>query len=837
MNVPEPHPHLPRIGHRTPVSTYRLQLTPDFTFESAAHVLPYLADLGVTDLYLSPILQAVPGSRHGYDVVDHTRVNADLGGRRAFEDLARRAHALGLGVIVDIVPNHMAVPTPVWLNRALWSVLKVGAESPFARWFDVEPAEQVLMPILGARIGQVLSRGELAVEQTTVPTETDLGPQWVLRYHDHVFPVAEGTQSLPLSVLLERQHYRLAHWKVGDEELNYRRFFDVDTLAGIRVERADVFDATHALLLALFDGGFIDAFRVDHPDGLADPRAYFHRLSDRTGGAWTVGEKILQDGERLPGDWAVSGTTGYDTSWRIHALQVDPRAALALGAVMQEVAGDSPAALDQVVCQSKTQVLQTSLAAEARRVAELVWNICQEDVRLRDHTMHGLLDCVGALVVGMGQYRAYVVPGTPAPQGSRDVVAAARERAMRRLDPDLAETMDVLVSLVLGDEVGSATLSSTDERRFEVAVRFQQVCGAVMAKGLEDTAFYRWTHLTSLTEVGGAPEHFGISPDEFHAFESHLQITWPATMTAGTTHDSKRGEDVRARLAALTAYPQEWTGLVQQLRFVSAPRRPLGLDGRSENLLWQTLAATWGDRDAMTAERLGGYLLKAVREQKTWTSWTAPDTSREDDLIGFATRCLGDPAVTELMEAWTARTRGAQRTCILVTKALQLTVPGVADIYQGSEVTSTSLVDPDNRRPVDFARLTDLLAHLPGGRLDDLDQEKMRLTSAILHLRAREHWAFVSPESAYTPLPTSTGHAVAFAREDSTGPRAAVVATRLPGALDELGGWADHSIVLPEGPWVDIVSGRANNGGAVAIASLLGTDPVVVLARPRGARP
>ncbi len=237
MSVPGTYPHLPPGGRRTPLSTYRLQLTPDFTFDSAAHVLPYLADLGVTDVYLSPILQAVPGSRHGYDVVDHTRLNADLGGRQAFEGLARGAHELGLGIIVDVVPNHMAVPTPVWLNRALWSVLKAGPQSPFARWFDVEPTEQVLMPILGARIGQVLSRGELTVEQTTIPTEAELGPQWVLRYHDHVFPVAEGTQSLPLPILLERQHYRLAHWKVGDEELNYRRFFDVDTLAGIRVER------------------------------------------------------------------------------------------------------------------------------------------------------------------------------------------------------------------------------------------------------------------------------------------------------------------------------------------------------------------------------------------------------------------------------------------------------------------------------------------------------------------------------------------------------------------------------------------------------------------------
>lgn len=825
----EPHPHLPRAGRRTPVSTYRLQLTPDLTFDRAREALPYLADLGVTDVYLSPILQAVPGSRHGYDVVDHTRIDADLGGRPAFEDFADRAHGLGLGVVVDIVPNHMAVPTPVWLNRALWSVLKDGQDSPFAHWFDLEPRRQILMPVLGARIGQVLARGELSVDRMTVPTESDRGEQWVLRYYDHVFPVAEGTEALPLTVLLERQHYRLAYWKVGDEELNYRRFFDVDTLAGIRVERPEVFDATHALLLSLFDEGRIDGFRVDHPDGLADPRDYFRRLSERTGGAWIVAEKILEDDERLPGDWAVCGTTGYDTAWRVHALQVDPRAEMPMGALMQEIAGDAPSSLGEVVRQSKSQILQTSLSAESRRVAELVWDICQEDVRLRDHTMRGLLECLGALLVEMGQYRAYVVPGAPAPQAGRDVIGGARDRALLRLDPDLEETMDVLVSLVLGDEVGSAGLSSSDERRAELVIRFQQVCGAVMAKGVEDTAFYRWTHLTSLTEVGGSPGSFALSPDAFHAFESHLQATWPATMTAGTTHDSKRGEDVRARLAALTSFPQEWAGLVQQLRFVTAPRRPRALDGRAENLLWQTLAATWGDRDAMTADRLRAYLTKAVREQKTWTTWTAPDTLREDELLEFAVLCLADPDVIALMDAWTERTRAAQRTCVLVTKALQLTVPGVADLYQGSEVTATSLVDPDNRRPVDFAALAARLAAIPVGRAEALDDEKLRLTRAVLRLRARERAAFVSAEAGYAPLPASSGHVVAFVREDAMGPRAVTVATRLPGALAELGGWADQTVVLPAGTWADVVSGRRVRGGPVRLAALLGADPVVVL--------
>ena len=817
---------LPRVGRHTPVSTYRLQLTPDFTFNDAQGVITYLKALGITDLYLSPILQAVPGSRHGYDVVDHSRISEELGAREGFEALATSAHDAGLHVIVDIVPNHMAVPTPLWLNQALWSVLSIGRESPYATWFDLEEDGQILMPVLGARIGQVLTRGELSVEQIDVPTAA--APQWVLRYFDHVFPIRSGTESLPLTVLLERQHYRLAHWKVGDEQLNYRRFFDVDTLAGIRVERPEVFDATHSLLLDLFDQGHIDGFRVDHPDGLADPRGYFQRLADRTQGAWIVAEKILDDDEQLPSDWEVSGTTGYDTAWRLHALQVDSRAATPMGAIMDDVAGDSPTDLPKVIRIAKEQVIATSLTAEVRRVADLVWAICQDDVRLRDHTVRALYDCLRALIIDMHQYRAYVVPGQSTSQTSKDVIHAARERAMATLDAELTDTMDVVIALVLGEEIGSVAKSASDERRDEVVIRFQQVCGAVMAKGVEDTAFYRWTHLISLTEVGGSPAHFGLDPDAFHAFETHLQNTWPATMTAGTTHDSKRGEDVRARLAALTSFPQEWAALVAALH----PLAP-NLDGRTENLLWQTLAATSTTSDPLTPERLRAYLTKAVREQKEWTTWTAPDLDREAVLLDFAEECLASPVVSQLLEEWRELTASATRTTILVTKALQLTLPGVADVYQGTEITRTSLVDPDNRRPVDFDHLQGMLASVRAGRLEDLDAEKFRLTAAILRLRALEHWAFVSPESTYHPLPSSSGHAIAFSRGDSTGPRALTVATRHPRALADIGGWVDQSVVLPTGRGVDIVSGRTYEGGAVRLASLLSADTVVILSGER----
>ncbi|QPK80544.1 malto-oligosyltrehalose synthase [Schaalia sp. ZJ405] len=823
------HPHLPRGGQRLPITTYRLQLTPDFGFAQAQAVLPYISKLGVTDVYVSPILTPVPGSQHGYDVVDHSRINPELGGREAFEEFSREAHRLGLFVVVDIVPNHMAVPTPVWLNRPLWSVLKHGKQSSFARWFDVATDEKILMPILGSRIGQVLSSGELQLEHMVIPTEPQHGKQWVLRYYDHVFPVAEGTESLPLAVLVDRQPYRLAHWKVGNEELNYRRFFDVGTLAGIRVERPEVFEATHALLLELFNAGFINAFRVDHPDGLADPQGYLAHLSERTGGAWIAAEKILEGSEQLPADWPVAGTTGYDMSWRIHALQIPPRAAMPLGALMQQITGDSPSSWHEIERSCKLQILETSLAAEVRRVGTLIRDICREDIRLRDHTLRGIVECLGALVIEMPQYRTYIVPGHPVPKLSRECLDQTRQRAMETLDPDLEDTMDVICSLILGEEVGSAPLSDTDSRYAEVAVRFQQLCGAVMAKGVEDTAFYRWTHLVSQTEVGGDPSRFALEPDDFHAYAHQIQETWPATMSAGTTHDSKKGEDVRARLAALAWHAETWVAVVSRLRSMTQTSRPPTLDGRMENLLWQILAGTRSKSDPMTPERLRAYLTKAAREEKTWTTWTSPDEVRERELLDFASAVLADPAVNDVFDEWDGIIASSVRCTVLTSKALGLTVPGVADIYQGSEVTRSSLVDPDNRRPVDFAELERMLRDVRSGTAQGLDAEKFLVTQRIAQLRAAESQAFVSAESTYEALPSTSSFAVAFARGDSRGPRVVTVAQRLPTAGSSLDGWGDHSVVLPEGQWLDVLSGRSWPGGSAPLGQLLASFPVAVL--------
>ncbi|MFH5823070.1 malto-oligosyltrehalose synthase [Georgenia sp. AZ-5] len=825
--------HLPGKGRRLPVSTYRLQLGPDLTFARAEAALPYLDSLGVTDLYLSPVLQAAPGSTHGYDVVDHSRISDVMGGREGLESLAAAAHARGMGVVVDVVPNHMAVPTPAWHNRALWSVLGHGPESPFARWFDIDLEDSddgVLMPVLGGRIGDVLASGELALDHMVVPTDPDAGEQPVLRYYDHVFPVRPETADLPLAELVDRQHYRLAYWRVADEELNYRRFFDVGTLAAVRVEDPEVFDATHALLLELHAAGVVDGFRIDHPDGLADPRGYLRRLHEATGGAWIVAEKILEADEELPADWPVAGTTGYDAAWRLHALQVDPAGSATLAALQHELTGEA-ANLSAVVEDAKRQIVETSLYAEVHRLSTLLADICHDDVRLRDHTFRSLRDCVVELLVAFDRYRAYIVPGEPAPPASERTLREAAEVARTRLEPDRHDTLDVVVGLLLGAEAGSAGRTH-EARRAELMVRFPQVCGAVMAKGVEDTAFYRWTHLVSLCEVGGAPDRFGVDPDELHGWAARTGAAWPATMTAGSTHDTKRGEDVRSRIGVLAEFAQEWAALVRSLREATADIRPADLDGRTENLLWQTLAGTWSPAGPVEPDRLRAYLTKAAREQKSWTTWTAPDTAREEAMLGYAEALLEHPAVVTAFEGWVARTADAVRRSVLGTKLLQLTVLGVADVYQGTEITQTSLVDPDNRRPVDFAALADRLAALDGGaRPGGLDDEKLAVTAAALRLRRDRPDAFVGTGAGYEPLPTTTGHAVALARTDAEGPRVVAVVTRLWASTTATQALPEAAVVLPEGAWRDVLTGATVPGGSRRLGDLLAAHPVALLER------
>ena len=834
-----------------PASTYRLQLSADFTFDDAAAQVAYLARLGVTHVFGSPSLPPTPGATHGYDVVDHGVVSRECGGEDGFRRLASAAREHGLGIVVDVVPNHMAVPTPLWLNKALWDVLRSGSESGYAAWFDIDlsSSRAILMPVLGSRIGEELEAGTIKVEEREVAGRLER----VVAYHDHVFPIRPGTEDLPLDQLLDQQWYRLAYWKVGNEELNYRRFFDVDTLAAIRVEDQGVFDASHEKLIGLYDEGLIDGFRIDHPDGLATPRGYLQKLQRATGGCWVVVEKILEPHETLPAGSRCAGTTGYDSLLRVAGLFHDPNQLPRLNDLWERVAAPE-SWFGSTLLRAKEEVVRTMLFAEVNRLTSIAVAICETDIRLRDHTRRQINHALRALLIQMDRYRAYVEPGLPAAEAEREVIAEAADRARPQLEADEHSTLDLVVALACGDAVpgeqgGADTLPpvgaevvttelpsdspGVPELRAEFMIRFAQTCGPVMAKSKEDTAFYRWSRFVAVNEVGSEPTIVGVSPDGFHGFCEQLIANWPATMTTLSTHDTKRSEDVRARLAALLEHAKDWEATVNELRAATeAVRSPL-VDGAMELLLWQTLVATWrlpgtaAGAGPISGERLSGYLTKAMREAKLHTTWTEPAAAYEEAVQGLATCALTDERCAEALDALTATVAESVRATILGQKLLQLTMPGVPDVYQGCEIVDLSLVDPDNRRPVDFAARASLLDDLD--EVATLDAEKLLVTSRALGLRREHADAFRGDTSTYSPVPTTSGHAVAFARGDTDGVRAVTVATRLPALLKERGGWGEHQIILPEGSFVDVLTGRAVSGGAAAIADILADLPVALL--------
>jgi malto-oligosyltrehalose synthase len=795
-------------GLRAPVSAYRLQLTSDFGFDAAAELAGYLADLGVTHVYLSPILQAVPGSRHGYDVVDHSRVSADLGGEDAFRAMVRQFREHRLGVIVDVVPNHMALSPPESLNRQLWSVLAEGTQSRYAHWFDVDWAAQdgrFLLPILAGPAEQCLADFTIDAGSTM-----DAGP--VLRYHDHVLPVRAGTEQLPLRELLDAQHYRLADWREASTALNWRRFFDITSLIAIKVEDPAVFADTHEVLLRLVAEGLIDGLRIDHPDGLAGPGEYLDRLADATGGAWVVVEKILETGEQLPADWRCAGTTGYDALALVNGLFTDPAGAGPLAALLGSSTNPGPPSSFAAVAEvAKREVAAGAFTAEVSRLTRLLASRLEAD----SADLHRVLV---EILTAFGVYRAYVIPGEKPSEASARAVTEAASQARQVLPERLRPLVDA---------VRDAALDGLDGLD-EFVVRFQQTTGPVLAKGVEDTACYRWSRLVSLNEVGNDPDRFGLSQAEFHAAAEHLASQWPATMTTLSTHDTKRQEDVRARLAVLAECPQEWASEVAAWQEQAGSGGP---GGDFEQLIWQTLAGAW----PISADRLGEYLTKAMREAKTRTSWTEPDQEYEAAVLEFGQNAITDPKLAGRIGAFVDQIAPDARVNSLGAKLVQLTMPGVPDVYQGCELTGFALVDPDNRRPVDFERRRRLLARLDqltaAGQLAeldqeaaDLDEEKLLVTSRALRLR-REHPDWFA--GGYVPLAAEgscAGNVVAFRRG-----AAVTVATRLPAGVRKHGGWGNTTLELPRGDWQDVLTGARHVGGTHLLAALTHRLPVALL--------
>ncbi|MFD6418706.1 malto-oligosyltrehalose synthase [Streptomyces sp. NPDC060194] len=771
----------------TPTATYRLQLTPEFPFSAATAAVPYLASLGISHLHLSPVLEAVPGSTHGYDVTDPGRVRAELGGEDGLRELSRTAREHGLGLVLDIVPNHMSASPKH--NHALWEVLREGPDSPYARWFDIDweaAGGQLLMPVLGGRVG-----GEL--EHLKVDGD-------VLRYHDHAFPLRAGTEKLPLPELLDAQWYRLGWWRLARTELNYRRFFTISELIGVRVDDEEVFRATHGTILRLLDEGVADGLRIDHPDGLADPEGYLRRLHEASGGRWTVVEKILTDGEPLPASWPVAGTTGYDALRHVDGLFTDP---VGTGGLLDHYRayasppGDRGGYWQATVRRAAYKVVTHELAAEVDHLTRAAAALCATDPALRDHAPWALRTALRELMVRVPVYRPYG-------PGDEDVLTpgAAEEARAAFVVPEEATAVDAVRDLALG------RLGDTPAHLSFMA-RFAQTVSALHAKSVEDTAFYRYPVLLSTTEVGGNPGRPGVTQEEFHAFCGRLQRDWPETGTVLSTHDTKRSADVRARIALLSECPERWAELLGGLDGAQAP------DPHLAWAAWQT-AVGLGLPDA---GRLGDALLKHAREAGLHTSWTEQDPLYEDSVRAFVEAGPAGPA-GYTVALFDETLSPYVRANVLGTALLHLTMPGVPDVYQGTEQLSLTLVDPDNRRPVDFEAPEDVPAN-------GLALEKHALTTAALHLR-RDRPELFGAQAAYTPLAAdgpAAQHCVAFVRSGAV----LTAVTRLSLRLEEAGGWRDTRLTLPEGRWGDALAPDRHWEGTVDLAELLGERPVALL--------
>jgi (1->4)-alpha-D-glucan 1-alpha-D-glucosylmutase len=778
-----------------PTSTYRLQVNARFTLQDAAATMPYLHDLGVDWVYLSPLLEAEPGSDHGYDVVDHSVVDPDRGGAAGLAAVSAEAKRLGMGVLVDIVPNHVGVATPR-VNAWWWDLLRHGPTSRYADAFDVDWAAgggRVRIPVVGD--DDLLDDGRIA-NLSVVDGE--------LRYHDHGFPVVStgstDSSSTDADEIHARQHYELVSWRLADTGLNYRRFFAVNTLAGVRVEEPWVLEESHAEIRRWFDDGLVDGLRVDHPDGLRDPAAYLDDLADLTGGAYVLVEKILEPGEVLSAAWATAGTTGYDVLGLVDRVLTDPAGQERLTALETRLRG-KPLDWHELVHDTKRAVADGILGSEIRRVVrELEQGALNSTGSTGSTDGQQLVDAVAELAACFPVYRSYL------PRGRGHLDAAFADARRRR--PDLGATFEELEP-------------DLADPRHPAAMRFQQTTGAVMAKGVEDCAFYRTSRLTSLTEVGGDPSEWAVTVDEFHAAMARRQHEWPQAMTTTSTHDTKRGEDVRARIAVLAELPGVWADAVDTLLSLA----PLP-DPSFGNLLWQAVLGSW----PATRERLHAYAEKAMREAGDRTTWTQPDAAYESAVHAAVDAAFDDPAVTTLLDGLLTRMSAPGWSNALSAKLVALTMPGVPDVYQGSELWEQSLVDPDNRRPVDFEVRRDLLARVRSGErpvltphVGDRGEAKLLVTQAALTLRRHQPHRYAT----YAPV-VATGegaqHVLAFDRGGALS-----VVTRLPVGL-EARGWDATVLRLPDGDWADLLTGR-EYAGHVELAELMGDYPVALLLR------
>lgn len=869
---------------REPRATYRLQLHAGFTFADAKAAVPYLAELGVSHLYLSPILQAADGSTHGYDVVDPDRISDQLGGETGLRELVEAAHRADLGILLDIVPNHMSI---AGRNNRWWlDVLENGPSSYYAHFFDVDWStgdDRVLLPVLTERYGRAIQSGQVKI--------TDRGRGFAVRAGEIDYPLApralgrivrraadrvrsselafigDSLAALPtprhretearrrrhrdrnvlldrltalredpaiagaladelasvnadpgeLDAILELQAYRLVHWSVSSDQLSYRRFFDINTLVAIRNEDDDVFEASHAKILRLAADGVVDGLRIDHVDGLRDPESYLERLRERAPGTWVVVEKILTAGETLPPSWAVDGTTGYEFAEKLGGLLVDPASEAAMTRTFEQFTGTTwqPHLESR---RARLEVMSDALHSELSRVAELAVRACGASPTCRDYTRSEISTALSEILAGYPVYRSYL---TEARRSEIDrariasAVAAARD-ARPDIDPDLLAFLEAALAFEIPGEAAH-----------ELASTVQQVSGGITAKGDEDTLLYRQVRLLSRCDVGSELREYAHSPSAIHQF---LATARPHTLLATSTHDTKRSEDVRARIAVLSEIPERWAETVARWSTRATRYWNVEPDRVIEYALWQTLVGAW----PLTLDRAKSFALKASREARLRTSWRRADDAYEAARDAWLEGVFGDSQLVAELEQLVAEIapHGARNS--LAQLLVKLTAPGVPDFYQGTELYDGSLVDPDNRRPVDLAARRDKLRTqkdaTPSTLAGDLDAQKLWTIRRVLGLRRKHPARFLG---AYKALDAAGPHAhrvFGFMR----GSELVALVPRLGVAAD---GWRDTTVELPAGTWIDVLSDPSGNrplaGGVRSLGDIWRSFPIALFTQPQ----
>jgi (1->4)-alpha-D-glucan 1-alpha-D-glucosylmutase len=956
-------------GLRIPRSTYRLQFNGHFTFRDARAIVDYLHALGISDCYASSYLAAVPGSPHGYDVADPTRLNPDVGTERDYQEWVRALDERGMGHVLDIVPNHMGIAksaNPWWLD-----VLENGACSRYAHFFDIEwhpvkdeLADKVLIPILGDQYGVVLERQELRLEYQSgafsvryADERLPIAPDtysvvmqhavngWsadhkgadadellsVLSAADHLPPrtsrdpdaiavrarekevikrrlaaLTDGSELVAALVrssvkelngitghprtfdrldgLLNAQSYRLAHWRVASEEINYRRFFDVNQLAALRMEDPAVFEEVHRFAFELIRRGAATGLRVDHVDGLYDPAEYLRRLQrtivpgqpDGTRAFYIVVEKILGAGEALPADWAVHGTTGYEFAAVVNNLFVDRRNERAFDDIYDRFVHGRRAHISfaDLVYDSRKRVLHETVSGDINSLGHQLNRFSERNRHFRDFTLYSLISTIKEVIACFPIYRTYITPDQPVADHDRRYIADAVRCAKRR-SPGVAAVMFNFIERLLLKETPVGGQEDCHERARFIG-KFQQLTGPIAAKAIEDTAFYLYNRLLSLNEVGADPTVFGLEPSDVHRWMADRQRQWPSALSTTGTHDTKRGEDMRARLNVLSEMPGAWKSAVGRWRALNRRHKSeiagvIAPDPNEEYFLYQTLVGAWpfdaaeGDTLARLRQRLAGYMTKALREAKVHTSWLSPDEPYEQAVLQFVDAILDRRRAArflQLFEPFQARVAQLGMINSLAQLAIKITAPGVPDFYQGSEFWDLNLVDPDNRRPVDYVQRRERLAALDAATPDELVEHRadglIKMHVARKGLEARAQYREVYEGGGYVPLDTSGARrdsVFAFARTRRGGENGPVTTItcvpRLVGSLVPDGAlplgaqvWKDTRIELPRLNGSDpagvaqfrnvftgdvVVAEENGEGRALAAATVFERFPVAVL--------